>query len=47
MKKGKWEDPRNIGGLINTPYDEEGVFLTADGKYLYFASQGHNTHGWL
>ncbi len=44
-EKGKWEDPRNIGGLINTPYDEEGVFLTADGKHLYFASKGHNTMG--
>ncbi len=44
-EKGKWEDPRNIGGLINTPYDEEGVFITADGKHLYFASQGHNTMG--
>ncbi|MCP4309632.1 MAG: hypothetical protein GY790_00075, partial [Bacteroidetes bacterium] len=44
-EKGKWEDPRNIGGLINTPYDEEGVFITADGKQLYFASQGHNSMG--
>jgi outer membrane protein OmpA-like peptidoglycan-associated protein/tetratricopeptide (TPR) repeat protein len=44
-EKGKWEEPRNIGGLINTPYDEEGVFITADGKYLYFASQGHNSMG--
>ncbi len=45
MIKGKWEEPRNIGGLINTKYDEEGVFITADGKYLYFASQGHNSMG--
>jgi len=44
-EKGKWEDPRNIGSLINTPYDEEGVFLAADGKHLYFASKGHNTMG--
>ncbi|MDX2430189.1 MAG: OmpA family protein [Bacteroides sp.] len=44
-EKGKWDDPRNIGGLINTPYDEEGVFLTSDGKHLYFASKGHNTMG--
>lgn len=43
--KGKWEKPRNIGGLINTPYDEEGVFITADGMHLYFASQGHNSMG--
>jgi tetratricopeptide (TPR) repeat protein len=44
-EKGKWGDPRNLGGLINTPYDEEGVFITADGKHLYFASQGHNSMG--
>ena len=44
-EKGKWEEPRNIGGLINTPYDEEGVYITPDGKYLYFASQGHNSMG--
>lgn len=44
-EKGKWDEPRNIGGLINTPYDEEGVFLTADGRFLYFASKGHNSMG--
>jgi outer membrane protein OmpA-like peptidoglycan-associated protein/tetratricopeptide (TPR) repeat protein len=44
-EKGKWQEPRNIGGLINTKYDEEGVFITPDGKYLYFASQGHNSMG--
>jgi flagellar motor protein MotB len=44
-EKGKWEEPRNAGRLINTPYDEEGVFITGDGRYLYFASQGHNSMG--
>ena len=44
-EKGKWGEPRNIGGLINTAYDEEGVFISADGKHLYFASQGHNSMG--
>ena len=44
-EKGKWEDPRNIGGLINTPFDEEGVFISEDGKHLYFGSQGHNSMG--
>jgi outer membrane protein OmpA-like peptidoglycan-associated protein len=43
--KGKWGKPVNIGSIINTPYDEEGVFITPDGKYLYFASRGHNTMG--
>jgi len=44
-EKGKWGDPQNIGGLINTPFDEEGVFISADGQHLYFASQGHNSMG--
>jgi flagellar motor protein MotB len=44
-EKGKWSEPENLSELINTEYDEEGVFITPDGKYLYFASQGHNTMG--
>jgi tetratricopeptide (TPR) repeat protein len=44
-EKGKWSEPRNLGTLINTRYDEEGVFISPDGKYLYFASQGHNSMG--
>ncbi len=43
--KDKWGDPINIGAVINTPYDEEGVYITPDGKTLYFSSRGHNTMG--
>lgn len=43
--KGKWEEPRNMGSLINSKYDEEGVFLTKDGNTMYFASKGHNSMG--
>jgi outer membrane protein OmpA-like peptidoglycan-associated protein/tetratricopeptide (TPR) repeat protein len=43
--KGKWGKPVNLGSIINTPYDEEGVFITPDGLSLYFASKGHNTMG--
>ena len=43
--KGKWGKPVNLGPIINTPYDEEGVFITPDGNSLYFASKGHNTMG--
>jgi len=42
---GQWENVKNIGDVINTPYDEEGVFMHPDGKTLYFSSQGHNTMG--
>jgi tetratricopeptide (TPR) repeat protein len=44
-KKGKWEKPVNLGGDINTEYDEGDVFVTADGDELYFSSRGHNTIG--
>ncbi len=43
--KDKWSDPVNIGAVINTPYDEEGVYITPDGKSLYFSSKGHNSMG--
>lgn len=44
-EKGKWEDPENVGGLINTIYDEEGVYLSDDGQVMYFSSKGHNSMG--
>jgi hypothetical protein len=42
---GKWKKPENIGKEINTPYNEEAVFLSPDGNTLYFSSKGHNTMG--
>ncbi|MDT8308821.1 MAG: OmpA family protein [Bacteroidales bacterium] len=44
-EKGRWKKPQNIGSAINTPYDENGVFMHPDGKTLYFSSKGHNTMG--
>ena len=44
-EKDRWQDARNIGAVINTPYDEEGVFISPDGKTLYFSSKGHNSMG--
>lgn len=44
-EKGKYEKAVNIGPVINTIYDEEGVFMLPDGKTLYFSSKGHNTMG--
>ncbi len=46
-KEGKFEfeDAVNVGSVINTPYDEEGVFMQADNKTLYFSSKGHNSMG--
>lgn len=43
--KNRWQEPVNIGATINTPYDEEGIFITPDGNTLYFSSKGHNSMG--
>ena len=43
--KGRWSKPVNLGSTVNTPYDEEGVFISPDNRYLYFASRGHNSMG--
>lgn len=40
-----WGEVNNLGGRINTKYDEDGVFIHPDGKTLYFSSKGHNTMG--
>ncbi|MFP5471706.1 MAG: OmpA family protein [Bacteroidia bacterium] len=44
-KKQEWGEAENIGPVINTKYEEAGVFFHPDGKTLYFASQGHETMG--
>lgn len=43
----KWGNVENLGPTVNTQYDEDGVFMHADGKTLYFSSNGHNTMGGL
>lgn len=44
-KKMKFKNVENLGPEINTPYDEEAVYVTPDGKTLYFASNGHQGLG--
>jgi len=39
-KGGRWVNIRNLGPLVNTELDEEGVFISASGKHLYFSSNG-------
>ncbi|MES2418796.1 MAG: OmpA family protein [Bacteroidota bacterium] len=36
----KWTIPVNLGPEINTPYNESTPFMHADGKTLYFSSDG-------
>lgn len=44
-KNGKWGKSKNLGSIINTKEDEEGVFIHPDGKTLYFSSKGHKSIG--
>lgn len=44
-EKGKWDKVKNLDNVINTPYDEEGIFMHPDGKTMYFSSKGHNSMG--
>lgn len=35
---GRWSQPKSLGAIINTPYDESTPFMAADGVTLYFSS---------
>lgn len=37
---GEWSAPTNLGPQINTSFDESSPYIHADGKTLYFASNG-------
>ncbi|MBX9850312.1 MAG: OmpA family protein [Cytophagaceae bacterium] len=42
---GKWGKPILLGPEINTSGHEDGPFIHADGKTLYFSSTSHNSMG--
>lgn len=46
-EKKKWSKPESLGSVINTPYDEACVYISPDGKTLYFSSEGHTSIGGL
>lgn len=43
--KSEWAEPVNLGPVINTEEDEGAIYLSNDGKTMYFASKGHNSMG--
>jgi Tol biopolymer transport system component len=45
LPNGNWGPAENLGATINTPYDEDGVFIHPDGKQIFFSSKGHNSMG--
>ncbi|MBI9054524.1 MAG: PD40 domain-containing protein [Bacteroidales bacterium] len=40
-----WGFPKNLGGTINTRWNENTPFVTPDGKRLFFSSEGHSGMG--
>ncbi|WP_017730204.1 OmpA family protein [Nafulsella turpanensis] len=40
-----WSEPKNIGEIINTAGTESAPFLAADGRTLYFSSNGFSGYG--
>ncbi|MEN2993645.1 MAG: hypothetical protein ABDH91_08870 [Bacteroidia bacterium] len=46
-KDGRWQSPVNLGPRINTSGNECYPFIAADGRTLYFASDGHPRLGGL
>lgn len=42
---GAWGKPTNLGATINSPFDEEAPFVSADGKKLYFSSNSEKSIG--
>lgn len=45
LPDGEWSDALNMGPTLNTPYEEDAVFISPDENTLYFSSQGHNSMG--
>lgn len=41
----QWGVAENLGPVVNSVHDEEGVFLHPDGQTLYFSSKGHTSMG--
>ena len=45
LPNGEWGKAVNLGGNINTEFDENYPTLSVDGQTLYFASKGHKSMG--
>jgi hypothetical protein len=45
LPNGKWSKALALSPTLNSPYDEDAIFVHPDGRTLYFASTGHNSMG--
>ncbi len=44
-RRGEWDEPVNLGEVINTKYNENSPFKHPDNVTLFFSSEGHKTIG--
>jgi len=44
-ESGDWAEAVNLGGIVNTPYNEDNPFIIEADTLLYFSSEGHNSMG--
>lgn len=47
LPDGSWSEAQNLGPEVNTPMREDAPNFSADGRHLYFASDGHPGMGEL
>lgn len=40
-----WGEVKNLGPTINTPYNDDAPFISADNTTFYFSSEGHSSMG--
>jgi outer membrane protein OmpA-like peptidoglycan-associated protein len=45
LSNGEFASPILLGPRVNTKFEEDAPFIHADGKTLYFSSQGHKSMG--
>lgn len=45
ISKREWGEPVNLGPVVNSPEDENSVWVDPTGRYLFFSSKGHDTMG--
>ncbi|MBN2668827.1 MAG: OmpA family protein [Bacteroidales bacterium] len=43
--KERWGKPQNLSNVVNSEYDERGVFMHPDGRTLFFSSNGKGSMG--
>jgi hypothetical protein len=45
LPDGQWSKAQNLGNMVNTQFEEDGVFIHPNGRTMIFASTGHNSMG--